>query len=136
MAIKRIISSEDFAAEYPRVRAWLKEAMKYQIADDNEQNLLDDLVSRRLVLWVSDHAACVTEITSVDNVKVCLLYLVAGEHGKAMDEILDEGQSHLETYAKSKGCKGFYGVGRPEWKRVLTPHGFKVQSVNFYKEFR
>lgn len=135
MAVKRIITKEDFTTEYPRVREWLKEAMKYQIGDGDEKSLLDGLAEKRFQLWVSDDAACVTEITSVDETKVCLLYLVAGKHGEAMGQILSDGQTAVREWAITKGCKGFYGIGRPAWKHVLEPHGFKVQSVNYYKEF-
>ncbi|WP_421423423.1 hypothetical protein [Agrobacterium rosae] len=135
MAAKRIITSDEFADEYPRVREWLKAALAYQIGGGDEKALLDGLAEKRLQLWVSDDAACVTEITTVDGTKVCLLYLVAGEHGKAMEQILSDGQTAVEDWAKTKRCKGFYGIGRPEWKRVLAPHGFEVQSVNYYKEF-
>lgn len=135
MAVKRVDIVGEFKTEYERVKPWLLEALEYQIGDADERKLLSGLGSQKYQLWVSDHAACVTEICVIDNTDVCLLYLVAGETNNALGEILGEGQAVVEEFAKSNGCKGFYGIGRPEWKRVLSPHGFQVASVNFYKEF-
>lgn len=135
MAVKRVDIVEEFATEYARVRDWLIAALQVQLLDGDERKLLSGLGTGKYQLWTSDRAACVTELCKVDNNDVCLLYLVAGETNNALEDILGEGQKAVEDFAKANGCKGFYGIGRPEWKHVLKPHGFEVVSVNFYKEF-
>jgi hypothetical protein len=135
MAVKRVDIVLEFQTEYQRVKPWLLKALEYQLGDHDERKLLSGLGSQRYQLWVSDRAACVTELCVIDNTDVCLIYLVAGETNNALGEILGEGQAMVEEFAKANGCKGFYGIGRPEWKRVLSPHGFEVVSVNYFKEF-
>lgn len=136
MAIRRVDIVSEFHTEYARVKDWLLEALDRQIGETDEKRLLSGLGTGKYVLWTSENAACVTEKCTVDGVTVCLLYLVAGKHHSALDEVLGDGQSVVEQWAKENGCKGFYGVGRAEWKRVLAPHGFEAVSVNFYKEFK
>jgi len=135
MAVRRVDIVSEFKTEYARVKDWLKTALHTQIGGGDENKLLSGLGTQRYQLWTSENAACVTELCKVDGVDVCLLYLVAGERGSALAEVLGDGQNTIEKWAKENGCKGFYGIGRPEWKRVLKPHDFKVASVNYYKEF-
>ncbi|MGE6781305.1 hypothetical protein ACQKGL_02145 [Ensifer adhaerens] len=134
MAVKRVLHGE-FRDEYSRVREWLLAALSTQLGGGDEGCLLRDLGSKRYQLCTSENAACVTELCEVDGVEVCLLLLVAGKQHDALDEVLGEGQETIEQWAKERGCKGLYGIGRPEWRRVLVPHGFKVVSMNYYKEF-
>lgn len=135
MAVQRIDTAEQFDLEYPRVRDWLLKAIRRQLSGGDEVDLLEGLVERKYLLWTSENAAAVTQILNVDDVDVCHLYLVGGAKANALEEILN-GADEVEEWAKSKGCKGFYGIGRPGWENALTPHGFKVQSINLYKEFQ
>ncbi|XUY28555.1 hypothetical protein RMR21_015675 [Agrobacterium sp. rho-8.1] len=135
MAVQRIDSAAQFDIEYPRVREWLNKALKRQVSGGNETDLLEGLVARKYVLWTSPNAAAVTEFVNMDGAEVCHFYLVGGTRANALDEILGEGISEVEQWAKSKGCKGFSGIGRPGWESALAPHGFKVQSINLYKKF-
>lgn len=134
MAVKRIDTADDFHAEYPRVRQWLLKALKRQVSGGDETALLDGLQSRKYLLWTTEKAAAVTQVVNVDGNDVCLIYLAAGERAAAIQEILGN-MEPIEEWAKTKGCKGLYGVGRQGWEKALAPHGFKVQSVNLYKEF-
>ncbi|POO56248.1 hypothetical protein [Agrobacterium rosae] len=135
MAVQRIDTAEQFHTEYPRVREWLSKALKRQVSGGSEEDLLNGLVERKYLLWTSEHAVAVTQILNVDGADVCNLYLVGGKRANALDEILGDGMDEVEQWAKSKGCKGFYGIGRPGWENALAPHGFKVQSINLYREF-
>lgn len=135
MNITRIDTVENFEIEYPRVRPWLLNALDYSTNPDTERELLEGLFSRKYTLWVSDNAACVVELAKIDHQLVCFVYLIGGEYGAAIKEILSGGQEAVEEWAKSQGCKGFYASARPEWERVLSRYDFKAQSINYYKEF-
>lgn len=135
MAVTRIDTAEQFHTEYPRVREWLAKALKRQVSGGSETDLLQGLVERKYLMWTSENAVAVTELINADGADVCHLYLIGGKRANALDEILGDGMNEVEQWAKSKGCKGFSGIGRPGWESALAPHGFKVQSINLYKDF-
>ncbi len=130
MAIRRIERDEDFAAEYPRVRGWLTEALKHSTNAD-ERGLLAGLIDGSYTLWTGTNSAAVTQTMEWDNRPVCILYLVGGD----LTEILGEGQEVISNWAKANGCEGFVLFGRPGWQRVLAPHGFEFSSIVMFKEF-
>ncbi|MBB4230026.1 hypothetical protein [Rhizobium mongolense] len=130
MAIKRIESDEDFRVEYPRVREWLLEALKYSTNSD-ERGVLAGLIDGSYSLWTGTNSAAITQNMQWDNRPVCILYLVAGD----LAEILGEGHQVISTWAKANGCEGFVLFGRPGWQRVLAPHGFEFSSIVMFKEF-
>ncbi|QRM54746.1 hypothetical protein [Sinorhizobium sp. BG8] len=133
MAIQRIDNAEKFEIEYPRCREWLLEALKYSTNNIGENDLLNGLVERDYLLWTSDNAACVTSLTEWREKPVCVLFLIGGAKGKAMREILLEGQPIVEAYAQEHSCAGLLGIGREQWAKVLKPFGFQTEGTIFYK---
>lgn len=133
MAVQRIDTAEAFHIEYPRCREWLLEALSYSENDITESDLLIGLQDRDYLLWTSQNAACVTSLTEWREKPVCVLFLVGGARGKAMREILIEGQSIVEEYAREHSCVGLLGIGREQWAKVLKPFGFQTEGTIFYK---
>lgn len=136
MAVTKVDTAEQFDAELPRVRNWLIEALRYSKNTITEAELLIGLIDRDYQLWTTANAACVTSLTEWQGKSVCCLFLVGGNKGKAMNEILFEGQPVVEAYAKSHNCKGLLGIGRAFWSRVLPAHGFIVADDCYFKEFQ
>ena len=134
MAVTKVDTAEQFYAEYPRVRDWLISAMAYSDNEISEAKLLNGLVDREYQLWTTQNAACITSITEWEDKQVCCLFLIGGNRGKAMQEILYEGQPIVEAYAREHGCDGLLGIGRDLWKRVLPEHGFSVRGTIYFKE--
>lgn len=135
MAIQRVDTAEQFEREYPRCRKWLIEALSHT-REFTERDILNGIDDRSFLLWTSTNAACVTQITNQDDQIVCLLVLVGGQKGKALREILVEGQAAVSSYAKSHSCTRLAGSPRKEWSRLLINDGFKVDNKNtFYKDF-
>lgn len=135
MAVTKVDTAEQFHAEYPRVRDWLIEALKYSKNLVSEIDLLKGLEDRDYQLWTTSNAACVTSLTEWEGQPVCCLFLIGGNKGKAMAEILLEGQPVVEAYARAHGCKGLLGIGRALWARVLPAQGFTINGDTYFKEF-
>lgn len=135
MAVRRIDNTEDFAIEYPRCREWLLKGIEYQIGKADEAELLGGLLERKYLLWTSEKGACVTSNLNVDGEELRLIYVAGGEAHLGLQDVLAEGLPMIEEDAKRCGQKGFLIMGRLGWKPVLAPFDFKVQSVNYYKEF-
>lgn len=133
MAIQRIDTAEAFDIEYPRCREWLLQALCYSTNNITEHDLLNGLIERDYLLWTSEHAACVTSLTEWEGKAVCVLFLIGGTKGKALREILLEGQPDVEAYAREHSCDGLLGIGREQWAKVLKPFGFQTEGTNFYK---
>lgn len=134
MAIQRVDTAEQFHIEYPRCRNWLIEALNYSENEITERDLLIGLQERDYLLWTTDNAACVTSLTEWESKRVCVLFLIGGNKGKAMREILFGGQPIVEAWAKSMGCDGLLGIGRDLWKNVLPAHGFIIKGNTYYKD--
>lgn len=135
MAIQRVDTAEQFHTEYPRCRDWLIEALSHT-TQFTEHDVLNRLSSREFILWTSQNAAAVTQIASEGETLCCMLVLVGGERGKALREILAEGQDAILEYARQWGCTRLTGTPRKEWSRLLLRDGFKVDNKNnFYKDF-
>lgn len=134
MEVIKVDTAEQFDAEYPRVRLWLLEALTYTRNGTNEIDLIHGLYDRDYQLWTTENAACVTSLTEWQGKSVCCLFLIGGNKGCAMHEILHVGQPVIETYARKHGCDGLFGIGRMFWGRVLPQHGFIVKGDQYYKE--
>jgi hypothetical protein len=131
MAVRKIDNFDEFINEYVRVRVWLVEALKHT-TEFTEQQILIGLILRQFVLWTSDNAACVAQITAPD----CLLVLVGGSKGKALREIMIDGQDAIIAWAGSSDCTRIVGSPRMDWSRLLLKSGFKVDNKNtFHKDF-
>lgn len=105
MAVQRIDSAEQFDIEYPRCREWLLEALTYSENNISERDLLNGLIERDYLLWTSDNAACVTSLTEWREEPVCVLFLVGGEKGKAMQCVkssLRDRQSLSSTHENAR----------------------------------
>ncbi|MEW9616020.1 hypothetical protein AB3G45_19585 [Shinella sp. S4-D37] len=134
MAVTKVDTAEQFDTEYPRVRDWLLEALRYTRNSITEVDLLKSLYDRDYQLWTTENAACVTSITEWEGNSVCCLFLIGGNKGCAMREILHVGQPVIEAYARKHNCKGLFGIGRVFWGRVLPQHGFIVKGDQYFKE--
>lgn len=134
MAIQRITRDEDYRNHYPRVREWLLQALEYTDEFD-ERTILKGLIEGSFQLWVTDRAVGVTQVAEEDQVRFCNLILVAGERGRALREVVVEGQSEVIAWAKANKCVQLRGTPRKEWTRLLLRDGFQINDRNeFYKE--
>lgn len=139
MAVRKIDTAVEFDIEFPRTCEWLKQALTYTTNGVSFDDIIVGLADRDYQLWTTEHAACVTSITEWDSKRVCVLFLIGGEKGKAMGEILIEGQQAVEAYAREHNCKGLLGIGRGLWKRVLPAFGFEINATGegentYYKD--
>lgn len=135
MAVRKIDTAVEFDIEFPRVRGWLIEALKHTTTF-SEIDVLTGLARGDFDLWTSPNAACVAQITTDAEMNVCVLVLVAGAQGKALREIMIEGQSAIIEWARNNSCQRIIGTPRKEWSRLLIRDGFKVDNKNnFYKDF-
>lgn len=133
MAVRKIDTASEFHKEIDRCFPWLIEALEYSNNQIDATGILKGLVERDYQLWTTDHAACITSITEWSGKKVCCLFLVGGEKGKAMPEIL-AAHIELEAYARKHGCAGLLGMGRALWAKVLPTIGFEVIQQNGVSE--
>jgi len=127
MAVRKIDTAEDFKSELDRCFPWLLEAFRFSNNQIAPEDILKGLVERDYQLWTTDHAACVTSLTEWDGKQVCCLFLIGGEKGMAMPEIL-AAHTELEEYARKHGCAGLLGIGRALWAKVLPTIGFNIIS--------
>lgn len=139
MTVRKIDNAVDFDIEFPRTCDWLKEAHTYGENAVSFYDIIIGLAERDYQLWTTEHAACITSITEWEGKRVCVLFLIGGEKGRAMSEILIEGQQAVEVYAREHKCRGLLGIGRGLWARVLPAYGFQIikTGVNdntYYKE--
>ena len=139
MAVRKIDTASEFDIEFPRTCEWLKEAHSYTTNSISFDDIIIGLNERDYQLWTTEHAACITSITEWSGKRVCVLFLIGGEKGRAMSEILNEGQQAVEAYAREHQCAGLLGIGRGLWKKVLPAFGFEViaTGVNdntYYKD--
>lgn len=134
MAVTKVDTAEQFDAEYPRVREWLLDAIRYSKNTIDEIDLIYGLFDRDYQLWTTENAACVTSLTEWEEKSVCCLFLIGGNKGKAMHEVLHVGQPIVEAYARKHGCDGILGIGRSFWRKILPAHGFIVKGDHYYKE--
>lgn len=126
MAVTKVKITEGYD-EAIRVLPWLTEALKYSKNSINETDIIRGLIEYDYQLWLTDHAACITSLTEWDDRQVCCLFLISGEKGKALPEIL-AAHPVLEEYAREKGCVGLVGIGRSTWLKALEKIGFEVVS--------
>lgn len=125
MAVRKIDTAEEFNVEIVRVLPWLIAAHAYTQNEITFPEILNGLVERDYQLWVTDNAACVTSITKWNEKRVCCLFLIGGERGKAMPEIA-AGVGELEAYARKHNCAGLLGIGRALWKKIMPAFGFQI----------
>lgn len=134
MAVTKVDTAAQFDTEYPRVRDWLIEALRFSKNDICESDLLVRLHIRDYQLWTTENAACITSITEWAGKRVCCLFLVGGRKGRAKYDVLHVGQPIIEQYAREHGCIGLLGIGRAAWSRILRQHGFISTGDHYYKE--
>lgn len=125
MAVRKIDTAGEFHQEITRCLPWLIEALKFTRNKIAAEDILKGLVERDYQLWTTEHAACVTSITEWQGKAVCCLFLIGGEKGKAMPEIL-AACPQLEEYARHHQCAGLLGIGRALWAKVLPAIGFQI----------
>lgn len=112
-----------------RCRAWLLPAIELTNGTHNEDDVLRELMSGKLLLWSGQKSAIVTEFVEYDTKKMKSLnwFLVGGD----MDELLTM-KPKIEEWAKAQGCKRVTCAGRKGWERVLSDYRFGC--VYLYKD--
>lgn len=126
---RKIDTATEFTTEIPRCFPWLIEALQHSTSEVTPEQILERLVERDYQLWTTDNAAAITSITDWEGKRVCCLFLIGGEKGKAMPEILAS-HNQLEEYARKFACVGLLGIGRALWAKVLPAIGFQVVSTD------
>ncbi|KQO79437.1 hypothetical protein [Rhizobium sp. Leaf262] len=126
MEVKKVKITEGYD-EAIRVLPWLTEALQYSSDSITETDIIRGLIEYDYQLWLTDHAACITSFTEWEGKTVCCLFLISGEKGKALPEIL-AAHPILEEYAREKGCDGLLGIGRATWLKALSRIGFEQVS--------
>lgn len=127
MAVKKVNIADGFD-EAILVLPWLTEALQYSSDDVTETDLIKGLVEHDYQLWLTDNAACLSSLTKWEDKPVVCLFLISGEKGKALREVITA-HPILEEYAREKRCEGLLGIGRSTWRKALGRIGFEVVST-------
>lgn len=123
------IPSHQVGHYWPKILPLLEKVPDYT-GDKDLQKTLTDIEHGRKQLWVIDSMKAVL-VTELLTTGVCLLYMVSGE---GVDDWGAETIACIETWAKSKGCHKVQAVGRPGWKKVGKPYGYRLAYTTFEKD--
>ena len=99
-------------AQWARCRPWLEPAMR---DGWTAERVRAEVEAGRAQLWPGARSAVVTEVT-----RDLHLWLAGG----ALDELLRM-QPSAQAHARAWGCERMTLIGRPGWRRVLAPHGWR-----------
>lgn len=86
-------------------------------------------------LWIAIdkgvQAAAMTEITQPYTVKCCRVLFLGG---RDMARWFDELMGAIEHWARENGCHSMEAVGRPGWKKIGAPLGYRQTHIVMQKE--
>lgn len=94
------------------------------------QDIEKDIEEGRKQHWEDGETVVVTMICQEPLVKICRVFLVAGDLETAW-KIHDE---QIVPWAKSIGCTRMAGEGRMGWARSAREHGYTRQYIVAVKE--
>jgi hypothetical protein len=125
------------AMAYPHAAALIERAYAASdefVPDDLPQQFADGLT----LLWleVEDQRAIRAAMTSTllrrPSGLQCKLVACGGE----MMPLWVTHIAQIEDYARGEGCVKVYVDGRRGWERVLSPHGYRLESATISKSLR
>ena len=98
---------------------WL-DWLRPSLTDASEDELLADLEAGRARLWLGDGCALVTQYVQEPEGACLHIWLAGG----ALAGVLAL-RPGVEAWAKGAGCQSITIEGRPGWRRVLRPYGYR-----------
>lgn len=108
----------------PMIRA----AFATGIGDETADDIHEDLVNMRSLLWVVVDelsseiiAAATTRLVTVSVGKMCVITSCGGRDLMRWIGFIRD----LEDYAKAEGCSIFRMMGRPGWARFFRRYGYR-----------
>jgi len=104
--------------------------------DDLLRLVFNDL----LQLWVvhednTVHGFFGVEIKQYPRAKMLTVQYCAMETG-TLEKVQSLMMDIAEDVAKKSGCAGVEFIGRQGWKKIVSDHGYDVQSVMYQKFFK
>lgn len=87
------------------------------------QDILAAIMSGKMQAWTDEDSLVVTAIRPFPQMKVCDVFLVAGNLEKAW-QIHDE---QILPWAREQGCQRITGCGRKPWARNAKQHGYDTE---------
>lgn len=119
------ILSKDVWVIWGSVKGFIQDGLA---EGESLDTILERLTATSCQLWVAYSekeiiAACVTELPTIANRKVCNVISCGGTR---MDEWLGLSLPVIEAWAKSNGCTAMrFPEIRPGWKRILKDYQLK-----------
>lgn len=96
---------------------WLRPAL----GDATVEELIAELGSGAAQLWLGETAALVTQLVGDGADRSVHIWLAGG----GLQGVLSL-RPGLEAWARGQGCQSITIDGRPGWRRVLRPFGYRM----------
>jgi len=132
---------EEVSRYWPLVHFMIAEAIKYGGSYAEPKHIKEELEQDRMQLFimfgVDDDGenkvfGCMTTRIyanpNFDELQACICT------GKKMHLWIENLINSLEKFAKDNGCKRICMLGRPGYKKFVSPHGWKVKHYEYQKE--
>lgn len=108
-----LVTPEQLANTWPKVEAWISEAIDQNQGDENLLDVLIALARGQYSLWADQNFACVTQLVNYPQQRVLTLLYIGGE----LDSILTMFDTAKEWCRVNK-VDVLRTYGRPGWERV------------------
>lgn len=123
MTVKIYDDKVEFFTEYNRLKPFIDKAVKW--SDEPENNLVNDILNRKLLLVSIDNAFALISINQDEENKFCHYRLCGGQTGSMQD--IMKSMETVEAFAKEKNCTHMSLIGRKGWIKFLTKYGFEAE---------
>lgn len=120
-----LVPPEGLANAWPKVEAWISEAIDQNQGDENLLDVLIAIARGHYGLWMDAHFACVTQLVTYPQQRVLTLLYIGGE----LDHILAM-FDWAKEWCKQNKVDVLRTYGRPGWERVtgLSKVGVILQT--------
>ena len=126
------VSPTNIGLVWPQIEHFINSAFATELGDEDPVQVRKELSNGDAQLWVIHSAsgikaAGITRISIVPaGRRVCFCVALGGEDLPSWVEALDREAS---KFAKDYHCNSIRVTGRPGWKRVMKPLGYKESFV-------
>lgn len=111
----KAISPEELSKAWPRVEAWIAQAVELNQGDENLLDVLIALARGHYTLWVADSFAGVTQTIRYPQQSVMTILYLGGSDLQAIEKAYQFAKQHCQTV----GIDVLRVWGRPGWERLL-----------------
>lgn len=123
------LSPHDAERLWTKYRPLIIEALKHCAGVETIQDVEDRLYRGTYQAWYGQRSAVITEFSHYARAKTLTIMHAGGDMAE-----LPTFEPAIAAYAQSQGCQMVMGHGRPGWKRIFEPHGYRLAWIVMVKD--